>query len=156
LLGPLTAATYDAARVCNQLDFMEDKTRTNTRRATRLAAALFIASAIAATLLAVSWRWDAMFAAVPIIASVAAALVSWREYLHLDATSDSFRQTSVEVRKERGKWQSLAASERDGDAQLSIYVNSVEDALAAEGSGWERSLRRAQEDFVSQQKSGRT
>ena len=154
LLGPLTAASYDAARVRDQLVFMDGEITTNERIATGLAAALFIASAITATLLAVSWRWDATSAAAPVIAAVGAALISWREYLQLDTKSDAFRQTSVEVRRARGDWQALGASERDSHARLSEYVNEVEDAMAAEGSHWERSLKTAQENFVKNQNAG--
>jgi hypothetical protein len=95
-----------------------------------------------------------MSAAAPIIAAVGAALISWREYLQLDTKSDAFRQTSVEVRRARADWQALGASERDSHARLSKYVNEVEDAMAAEGSRWERSLKTAQENFVKNQNAG--
>lgn len=148
LLGPLTTFVYDTARVVDQLEHYERAARDFDRKATRLAAGIFVTGGVAAFLLAVSWRSPGLtvYAAVP--ASVAAALVSWREYRQRDARVDAMLTTCVAVREARGRWLSLAASDRDTREALPTFVQEVEDALAAEGTDWERGLRLAHQNFT--------
>lgn len=148
LLGRLTPTVYDRARVVDQLEHYERAARDFDRRATRLAAAIFVAASVAAFLLALSWREPELtfYAAVP--ASVAAALVSWREYRQRDARIDAMLTTCVSVREARGRWLSCVAPARDTQEALTTYVNEAEDAFAAEGTDWERGLRVAHQNFA--------
>lgn len=148
LLGQLTAGVYDSARVIDQLEHYERAARDFERRATRLAAGIFVTAGIAAFLLALSWRSPGLlvYAAVP--ASVVAALVSWREYRQRDARVDAMLTTCVAVREARGRWLSRDASDRNTQEALTAFVTEVEDALATEGNDWERGLRLAQQSFT--------
>ena len=148
LLGRLTARVYDSARVVDQLEHYERAARDFDRKATRLAAGIFVTASIAAFLLAVSWRSPGftVYAAVP--ASIAAALVSWREYRQRDARVDAMLTTCVAVREARGRWLSRAASDRNTPEALTTLVEEVEDALTTEGTDWERGLRLAHQNFT--------
>jgi len=96
----------------------------------------------------VSWRSPGLtvYAAVP--ASVVAALVSWREYRQRDARVDAMLTTCVAVREAFARWQSLGGTERDSQEALPTFVHEVEEALATEGTDWERGLRLAHQNFA--------
>jgi SLOG in TRPM, prokaryote/SMODS and SLOG-associating 2TM effector domain 1 len=152
LLGPLTAVSYDQARVLDQLSHLEQSARDFDRQATQLATAIFVVTGAAAFSLALSWRWLVWTAAAAVLASFAAALVSWREYRQRDARAEVMLSTCVAVRSARGRWLALHPNERNAGDRLSMFVGEIEDALAAEGSDWERGLRQAHQGFLERQR----
>lgn len=145
LLGPINAYRYDEARVQDQLRFLEDRIASTEQRATRLAALTFCAAAGTALFGSLSWRWGYLSSLAALLASVTAAGVAWREYRQRDALSDEMRSTSAALRAARAKWQGRLGDDNRHTELLREYVADVEDALAAENSGWERSLRQAQQ-----------
>lgn len=149
LLGPLDGLLYDEVRVRDQLAFMETSARSTERRATFLAATIFVLASATAVLLAISWRsdWRHIAAYAAIAAIFVAALVSWREYHQLDARADLVRSTAAAVRAARGRWQSTPRDEGNDSTELASYAEEVEGALSAEGSDWARALRQAQRGF---------
>lgn len=152
LVGPLDALSYDEARVLDQLTFMQRAASTTERTATRLATAMFVAAAATALLVAVSWRSEGVGFLAAVSASFAAAFVSWREHEQRDARVDTIRSTAAAVRSARAQWQAVPADYRNHSSHLASYVAAVEDALAAEGSDWERALRQAQQSFFDRYK----
>ncbi|WP_097183994.1 DUF4231 domain-containing protein [Blastococcus haudaquaticus] len=152
LLGPLSPPSYDEARVVDQLSFLEHAVRQTEREATRLALALFTVGGGAAFLLAISWRWEDVTAGAAALTGVAAALLSWREYSQREARAEAMRMTCVAVRSARARWLALPSEARSATAQLANYVAEVEEALATEGSAWERSLHQAQQGFLDRYK----
>ena len=147
LLGPLTPDLYDGARVLDQLQHFERSAQDFDRKATWLAALIFVAAGIAAFLLALSWRDPDFAAAAAVPATLAAALVSWREYRQRDARVDAMLSTYVAVREARGRWLALPSNDREAPDALRAYANEVEEALAAEGADWERGLRIAHQNL---------
>lgn len=154
LLGPLAASVYDEARVVDQLSFLETSVQRAERHATRLAMTIFLIGGSSAFLLAISWRWADVAAGAAAAAGLVAALVAWREYSQREARTDAMRTTCLALRSARGRWLALPFDERHTSSQMTAYVTEVEDALAAEASDWERSLRQAQQGLLTRYKTG--
>jgi len=148
LLGPLTARGYDEARVQEQLAHFDYATRRSERRATLLSTLIFVVAGSAAFLFALSWKEPSLAVVAAIPASLAVAFMSWREYGQRDARADTMLATSVAVRAARGRWLSLEPGERGSLLHLRTLVAEVEEALATEGSDWERGLRQSQQGFM--------
>jgi hypothetical protein len=148
LVGPLSASTYDRARVLDQLEHFQERAGDLDRKATLVAVAVFGLAGIAAFFLGISWRWPGLAALAAVFAALAAAFVSWREYKQRDARTDAMLSTCVALRSARGRWLALPVGVRENPDRLSIFVGEVEDALAAESADWERGLRRAYQNFA--------
>lgn len=152
LLGPVTGKAYDAARVRDQVEFYEHNALKDDQRATRTAAVIFVVASVAAFLLALSWGWPSLTAGAAIVASVAAAMISWREYKRRDASVRDMLHTAVAIRSARNKWLRLPSNTRTAPQAVYDFVMNVEEATATEGLDWERRLKETHRSFLDRQK----
>jgi hypothetical protein len=144
LLGPLTPRVYDEVRVQHQLRFLSKEADATSTRAGRWTIAVYVAAALTAFFLAVSWRDGWAGTVTGVIASILAAAFSWREYQQWDAKAGSYRRTVLALRANRARWLAMRPDEQDSPEALTWYAQGVEDALAAENADWERAVKQAQ------------
>lgn len=154
LLDALDPATYDLVRAQDQLAFLARTAKKKSRYALGWSLVAYTAGAVAALALSVSW-WKP--SASPVAAggaSVVAAVVSWRLYQRWDEDADTYRATAIEIRAARARWLAMSSDPSCGDDASTAYPAAVEDALSAEGTEWERSVRQAQAGFMQKHGKG--
>lgn len=150
LLDPLSAASYDTARVKDQLSHFERSADDLERRATRLSTLVFVLAGLAALLLAVSWKQSDLAPIAAVVTALAAACISWREYKQRDARVRAMLSTSVALRTARGRW--LTEVDKEGQESMASFVDEVENALGSEGADWRSALSQSHQSFLDRQR----
>ena len=153
LLNPLTAQTYDSARVLPQLAYLDDASARRKMFGMRWMIAASVAGIVTTAALALSWRDGFEVAnAIASAAAVATAVaVSWRQYARFEEDAEALRATALEVSAIRARWMSLPPEEHSSAEAVAEYASKVEEALAVENGEWERSVRQAQASFFDRQ-----
>jgi hypothetical protein len=153
LVGPLNAEMYDVARAQDQLGFLQDACASAERSSNRLGRLIAGLGVVAALALALSWRTSAYGGVAAVAATLAAALVTWRDLQQSDQRAEALRAAAVALRAARIRWKSAAPAERRTESALALFVEEAEQALATEGTAWERTMRQAQQGFFDRHRN---
>jgi hypothetical protein len=70
------------------------------------------------------------------------------EHLQRDTAAEAYGTSVTVVSAVRSRWLAVPSSTRSDRTEVARYVEEVEDALAVENAGWERSLSQAQSAFL--------
>lgn len=152
LVGPLSGAVYDGARVLNQIDYHDGTAGKQDRSALRIAGLVFTLSAATTLALTLSWAWELFSGVAAAFAAGIAAAVAWRAFQQRDGIAAMSLSTIVLLRHARADWLAIPADERHAPGALAAYVGEVEDTLGSERSEWQRSMLKAQEGYIAQAK----
>ena len=130
-LSFLTPERYITIRLCDQLNYYQDKTNKLERDLKRYQWSIYILGGAGTFLAAVGWEiWIAL------TISIVGALTIFLEYQQTENTLTNYNQTATDLTNIRMWWTALSEYEKTDQGNISKLVEHTETVLQGELTGW--------------------
>ena len=145
--GVLSGSEYAAVRLADQMTFYQARALRLDRR---LRVALWLTLLLGGTATLLTALGGELW--VPLATALASAIAAYLEYQQVGPTLAKFNQAAASLNSIQEWWLALSAIEQGTAANVEKLVDSTEQILEAELTGWVRQMRDALEKLYSEER----